>query len=128
MRRARPGLIGEQFRGANFALTREFGAHRLRAVAGLRTFEIIAALVLRETVGIGALVFQRLAERERQMDPVHEGKIGAPGLLLHACDLGIIEAIGLEIGQRVPGIAMVGLGRNGRLDSLQWHRPVRPWS
>jgi len=116
------GMPGEEIGSAQLALLRQLRCHGVGAVPGLRPFQRIAAFIMRETVGVVGTIFQRLAQRERQVDAVHEGKVWPPGLFAHAHDFIVGEAIGLEVRQCVPRIAMVGLGSNGGL--IAGHRVI----
>ncbi len=55
----------------------------------------------------------RFAEREGEVHAVHEGQIWPRRLRFHCGDLRIAEFVSLEVSQRIPGIAMVGLGCEG---------------
>ena len=119
---SRPFAACEQVRRASLALLCQFGAHRVGIIAGLRAFERVAAIVMAETRLVVLAVLVRLAQCEGKVDLVHEGKVGPLGLLLHRRHLGIGETVGLEVGQRIPGIAVIGLCRTGR--AIAGNRPL----
>ena len=109
--RALPAL--EQVTCASRFLGREFLAHPVRVVAGLASFQRIASLVETERRLVFLAILMRLAEREAEMDAVHEGDFGSFELRVHRGDLRFGEAVGLEIGERVIGIAVIWLGGDG---------------
>ena len=109
--RALPAL--EQVTCASRFLGREFLAHPVRVVAGLASFQRIASLVETERRLVFLAILMRLAEREAKVDAVHEGDFGPLELRVHRGDFRFGEAVGLEIGERVIGIAMIRLGGDG---------------
>ena len=100
------GLCGEEVRRADLLLGSELGLHALGGVARLGALEPIALLIEGKAFGDLAAVFQRLAEGEAEMHPVVQPDLGRGDAGFHLRDLGFAETVGLQVGQRIPGIAL----------------------
>ena len=90
---------GEKGRGDHGFLQMLVTLGGVRAVGGLRFLQRVAAFVVREGVRVVAAVFQRLAEREAEVDAVGQAGGGRCFLRAHPGDLVIEEAICLEVGE-----------------------------
>ncbi len=110
---AGPCMACEQFGRAPLGLRLEFGGHLVGVIARLLALERVAAVVEAERLFVLAAVFVSLAQREGEVNAIHEGDVGPLHCPAHRGQFGIGEAVGLEIGERVPGVALIGLCRAG---------------
>ena len=105
-------LLVEQRGRADLLLPRHFRAHAIGAVLRLRTFERIALAIMREAFLVFFAILQRLAECEGKMHPVHEGEARSGKPIAHRDEFFVCEAVGFEIGEGIPRIAMCRCGGN----------------
>ena len=106
-------------------LLRELVVRAFCPVARCGQFQLIAAGVIVEGLGIIFVVLVTLAQGKTQMVSVHRlgGRIGLGPL--HLLDLGLLKVIGFDIGQAPPGIAMIRLDLRCPLIGLDspWRSP-----
>ena len=101
------GILLEQIRGARFDLRLQFRRHLVRAVAQLLALQPVAFVIEAEGIGIFPPVLMGLAEREIEVDAVHQTQIVTGKLGMHRRDLAVLEPERLEIGERIIRIAEI---------------------
>jgi hypothetical protein len=103
--RAETGTLMEEFRGIDFRGALQAGAGGVGRIRHPRQAQRVARAVMLEGGRVLVAVFQRLAQREVQVQAVLGVQVAALQLRAHPGDVGIVEAEGLEVGQAPPGIA-----------------------
>ena len=94
------------------AHARKTRAGVVRAVRHLREAQPVAVRIVRERARVVLAIFQRLAERERDVQPVLPCKIVARERRAHVRDLGFVEAERLEIREAPVRLAEVRIERD----------------
>ena len=95
----------EELRGIDFRGALQAGAGGVGRIRHPRQAQRVARTVMLEGGRVFVAVFQRLAQREVEMQPVLGVEVAALQLRAHAGDVGIVEAEGLEVGQAPPCVA-----------------------
>jgi hypothetical protein len=67
--------------------------------------QVIAFGIMREGVGVIAGIFEGLAEREMEVEPIFLAEIGGFERATHGGDVVRVEGDGLQVGQAPPGFA-----------------------
>ena len=106
-------LQGKQRRIAYLLWGGQFHGHLVRIVATLVLLQLVAPGVVLEGCPIITGVLTGLAERKSNIDAIHEREVVVCRQVCHGCHVCRAETIGLQVGEGMPGLGVLGAARQG---------------
>src|SRR5215472_14534020 len=102
--------LAEELLRADFLLIRRIPLDRFGLVAAFGALECVAALVAAPRCGVITTILVGLAERETQVIAVDDARARGGLGGVHPLELGVAEAVGLEVRKAPPGVTEPGPG------------------
>src|SRR6056297_217731 len=106
-RRARTRQAAEQTGAAVLLLSGKFPRQGVGVVVTGAALESVALGITGKGVGEIPPILERFSQGEAEENPIRGGEVGILQKPVHYSNIAIVKAVGLQIGERIPGFAVM---------------------